>query len=236
MVHGEGGVDRFIHGGHAPGPLGRFRFVEGNAGIADLLLRANEALAHGRRGDQKSARDTRRIEPENGLQHERRTNRFIDGRVCAHQQQAEAQVALLGGLLRQFDQRLLERDENARIRRHGAVACALPALVLRHGQQPRLGRGGNARRGPPRERLGKRIAECIFRRRDIAEAYGQRSNEPPIRFACNASGRRGRILGHVHQFNFAAGEGEPGALRRFRGSHKAPSRPNEARYRGRARR
>jgi hypothetical protein len=63
----EGGVDGVEHGVEPAGKLGALRHGEWNPGLADLVLRAHEPLAHCRRRGEERRGDGLGVQPEHDL-------------------------------------------------------------------------------------------------------------------------------------------------------------------------
>ncbi len=87
-----GAVDRVEHGFQPLRQLARLGHLEGDAGLANLGLRAHQALSHGRRRNEKRLADLGRIEAEHRLQHERRVHVGVDRRVRAHEEHLQSLV------------------------------------------------------------------------------------------------------------------------------------------------
>jgi len=102
-IDGVGAVHRFQQRRKSLGEPFPFGYHEGYARIADALLRAHQALRHGRWFHGERHRDGRRIDTEHHLQHQRRSDRFRDGRVRADHHQREPAIGKVGGGVVEFD-------------------------------------------------------------------------------------------------------------------------------------
>ena len=86
------GVDRVQHRLEPPWQLAGLGDGKRDPGIADLGLGADQPLAHGRRRDQKGRGDPGGVEPQHGLQHQRRPRRRVDRGMGADEQELEPLV------------------------------------------------------------------------------------------------------------------------------------------------
>ena len=88
----KSGVDRLKRD---PKPLRQILALgdlERHSSEADFRLGAGQPLAHGRGRDQEGRRDRRRVEAKDRLQHQRRTDGFLNRRMCAGEHQSETAV------------------------------------------------------------------------------------------------------------------------------------------------
>ena len=96
---GEGGVDRVEHRVEPVAAAPRAPGIRnGMPACADLVLGADQPLAHRRRRHEERRGDRRRVEPEHDLQHQRRANAGIDRRMRAGEHQREPAIRNLGVL------------------------------------------------------------------------------------------------------------------------------------------
>ena len=85
-------IDRFENRIDARGQIVFMRQFERDARVADLGLRTRQTLAHRLWLDEERGCDTRRVEPEHGLQHQRRSRRGVDRGMRANEEQLQALV------------------------------------------------------------------------------------------------------------------------------------------------
>jgi hypothetical protein len=96
----EDEVDHGEHRAQARREVARVRHPVRDPGVADLALRARQALAHRRLGHAERARDVGRPEPAEQPQRERHLRRRAEGRVAAGEDQPQPLVADHAGVLR----------------------------------------------------------------------------------------------------------------------------------------
>src|SRR5215475_15523018 len=68
------------------------RHTKWNSGFADLILGPNESLAHGRRRREERRSYHLRVQPDHYLQHQRRANSGLNGRMRACEQDRKTAV------------------------------------------------------------------------------------------------------------------------------------------------
>jgi hypothetical protein len=123
--------------------------------------------------------------PEHGLQHQRRAGRRVDGRVRAHEEQAQPLVGHGGA----FGARGLvhfagQQQQGLRgLVLHAGVAPGVQLAVPRHAQQPRIGLRGNAVGRPAFERAREGVGERVFGGGDVVRARRQNRQQPAVRLA-----------------------------------------------------
>ncbi len=161
-----------------PRELAALGHVERNAGLADLVLGAHQTLRHRRRRDQEGRADGGGVEPEDGLENERRADGGIDRGMRAGEHQGQTLVG----------HRRLARGGGFDLVRHqlemiGGLHATAPApagvdlLPPRHGQEPRFGSIGDALVGPLGERRREGFRERVLRAGDVARASRQQGDE-----------------------------------------------------------
>mmetsp|Transcript_10615 Transcript_10615/g.43447 ORF Transcript_10615/g.43447 Transcript_10615/m.43447 type:complete len:336 (-) Transcript_10615:900-1907(-) len=198
---GVGGVDGRQHGAQAFAKRLRIGQLQSDAGLADLGLGTDQALAHRGGCDQKGIGDGRSVETQHGLQHQRCAGGRVDGRVGAGEHQRQAAVRQREGV-----GLVLQRRQPFQPGR-GFVAAAPPAqcidgLATRDGQQPGLGVGGHAVQRPTGQRGFKGVGQRVFGAGHIAGACRQVGHQPPIaapRRLLGGHGRRGAAGVHIGQ-------------------------------------
>ncbi len=241
------GVDRFEHVGDTLRPFGGLGHREADRRAADLVLGADETLRQRRRRDQERRRDARRVEPQHGLQHERGSRRASTA-GCAHTNISfsrssgnAASPAALG---------CAEDDLQGRHRSRfdAPVPPGVGEPAARGGQQPRLGRIGDAVDRPATQRRGECVAERVLGRGDVVRARGEERDEAPVggaRRGCGGSRggivRRDRHARRSRRARRRRGRplkpaSSPGAPRRRPWRRTARVPPMSERCRGRARR
>ena len=95
-----GGVDGVEHRFEPLGQVFGFGDGEGDAGVLDAGLGADQALAHGRGRDEEGGGDVLGGHAEDGLEDQRRAHAALDGGVGAGEHQREAAVGDGVGRLR----------------------------------------------------------------------------------------------------------------------------------------
>ena len=159
--------------------------------MPDFFFGAHEPLAHGGRRREKRGSNGGCIEPEHHLQHQRRTNAGVDGRMRAGEHQRET-------LIRNF--RLLRRSlqtfrqDPQLLARHFVPAPPsdhIDHLSPRYGQQPRFRVRRAAVARPIRKSRGERLGERIFGGGHIPSACREKGDELAVamarrRFRCLA--------------------------------------------------
>src|SRR5215470_3634694 len=93
-----------------------------NTRIADLGFHTDEALPNGGRRHEESLRDPRRVEPEHGLEHERRASGLVDRGVSTDEEQRETGIGK-DGVHRGFLFRTLEHIRSAAAPVSSTFAC-----------------------------------------------------------------------------------------------------------------
>ena len=138
---------------HCDGALGeqvrRWHAVR-DAGVADLVLGAHEALGHRRLGHQKGAGDLGRRESDHGTQRQRDLRVEREGRMAAGEH--EAQEVVVGPARLPSSSSIGSGSSPASMRATswsfvspGRVATQrVDRLVARHGREPRTGTARNA--------------------------------------------------------------------------------------------
>lgn len=186
-------IDRLQHRAQARRPLGRTRDLERNAGVADLLLGAAQALADRRRPGEIGRRDARRVEAEHDLQHQRRPHRRIERRMGADEQQFQT---LVGKLVRQLVgfRRLAVGDED-RLGEppHAALARGVDQPAPRGRQQPGFRLLRHAFFGPGLQRGAQRIGQRILGAGEVLRVGGEKRQQAQARTAHDGVERRRRI-------------------------------------------
>ena len=145
----EDEVDR---GEHEPEPFGQQvlgRHAQGDAGIADLPLGANEPLRECRLGDEEGAGDLRRLEPADEAQRQRHLCLRRKRRVAAGEDQLEPFVGKHGLLVAR--ELLGTREQLGLARERLLAADPVDGRVSRRRHDPRAGIG---RSSLPRPSLG----------------------------------------------------------------------------------
>ena len=192
---GEAGVDRGQHGVEPSGQFAGVRDAQGNAGPADLVLRADQALGHGGGRGQEGSGDPRGVQAEDGLQHQRRADRGIDGGMGAGEHQAEAVVrdrVIRGRGVGEF---LGEQPDVL----GGGIAVA-PAAggvdqpAAGDGHQPGLRVAGHAACGPVGEGGGEGVGQRVLGRGNVAGARGEEGDQPAVAAAGGEFGCPAGIL------------------------------------------
>jgi hypothetical protein len=203
---GIAGVDGVEHRAQARRQVGQRRHRKRDAGLADARLGPHQALAHGGRRHQKGRADGRRVQAQQRLQHQRRAQRRVDGRVGAGEHQRQPAVGDLvalaghvGGRLRPLAQQL-QRVGRRRVRLAGAGGVDQP--VARGGQQPGLGVGRHALGRPGGQGGGEGIGQRVFGRRHVARARRQQRHQLAVAAARHRLGGGGR--NHISQIGLTS--------------------------------
>src|SRR5262245_13419335 len=145
--------------------MGQFTFVrnlESKTTQTDLRLGTHQALTHSGWRDEECPRDSRGVQTENGLEHERRVNGWIDGRMSAHEQQLEPLVGKRRGV-RSFGCVRLEKSKSRlACCDHLPMTNVIDQCVARGCQQPgaRVLRQTVPR--PPRQGSAQGLAEGVL--------------------------------------------------------------------------
>ena len=181
---GEHGIDRIEHGVE---PLRQFvalRHPERNPRRADLAFCPHQALAHGRRRHQERGRNRRSVEPEHGLQNQRRARRFLDRGMRAGEHEAQPVVGnvragrvALAHFVRQNVQHV------ARVSMGAAAPRLVDGFAPRHCKQPRLRGAGHALRLPHRQRGGEGLGQRVLCPRHVAGAGREIGDQPAVTVA-----------------------------------------------------
>ena len=163
-----------------------------------LAFAAAQPLTHrGRRG-QEGARDRRRVEAEDDLQHERRVHAAIDVGVRADEQQLQPLVGKPAPLVHRRPVRVPHQQPDGRLRigAHAFVPRPIDQPPPRRRQQPRFGLGGHAVARPGPERRQEGVRQRILRRRDVARARREVGHQPPVRLARDVLDDAARVVSH----------------------------------------
>ncbi|NRP86713.1 hypothetical protein GFPCMMHI_02621 [Ensifer adhaerens] len=174
-----GGIDRREHAFQSIWQQGSVRNDKRDIGVADLDLRPHQPLAHGLRRDEESLGDGCGIDGKHGLQHQRRMSGSIQSRMGADEEELQSlirkyRIVGIHALLR-----LVEGHHGPLTGGGLDVLVPDPAkqVTLRGNQQPCFGIVGDAAFRPGSQRCRDRVGQGIFRRRHIAEARGEESNQ-----------------------------------------------------------
>src|SRR5262249_61022212 len=102
----------------------------------DLRPGTHQALTHSGWRDEERPRDPRGVQTQNGLEHERRVNGWIDRRMSAHEQQLEPLVGKRRGLWRLGRVRLEKSKSRLACCDHLPMTNVIDQCVARGCQQP----------------------------------------------------------------------------------------------------
>ncbi len=171
------GVDRLQHGIKSRGELVALRHAERNPGLPDPVLRAHQALAHGRWGDQERRGDRRGVEAEHRLQHQRRAHAGVDRRMRAGEHQPQALVGNPGLCACIVDPVRQQRQRRFRLLPHAPAPRGIDELAPGHRQQPGFGHTRDPAARPIGERLHESLGQRVLRPRDVARARSEKGDQ-----------------------------------------------------------
>ena len=175
---GEDGVEHREDFAEALGELLALGHAERNPGIADAVLRAHQALAHGGGRDQECGADRRGVEAEHRLQDERRAHAGVDRRMRAREHEPQALVRNKRITVRRLGELLgKQRERRRRLFAGPSAARRIDQLSACHGEEPSLGRARDALHRPFGERAGECLGERVLCAGDIARARGEEGHE-----------------------------------------------------------
>jgi hypothetical protein len=156
------------------------RDAEGDAGVADLPLRAHEPLRHRRLRHEERPRDLARLEPAERAQRERDLRVDRKRGMAAGEDEAQALVGD-GGVVHRLRVR---RGEQLRLLPQRAVAAdPVDRAVARDGDEPAGRIGGHAVPGPPLEGDGDGLLKGVLGEVEVAEDADQGREDAPVLLA-----------------------------------------------------
>ena len=167
------------HGIEALGQLLLFGDAEGDAGVPDAGLGADEPLAHRRGRDEEGGRDVDGRHAKDGLQDQRGAHAALDGGMGAGEHQREAAVRDFGRGSGGGD---LVGDELHVFLPGPAghpAAGGVGLAAAGDGQQPGIGIVGHAVGGPHAQSRREGFSQCILGARDVARAGGEEGTSRP---------------------------------------------------------
>ena len=170
---------------------------EGNAGLLDLALGPDQALAHGRRRHQKGRRDGAGIETQHRLEHEGRVHLRRKRRVGAGEHEAQAIVGNRGGFAGGAELLGQQQQGLRRLAPRPAPARRVDQAAPRDRQQPGFGRARHALLRPGRKRAGEGVGQRVLRPGQIARARGEEGEELAVALARGQLDRPARILARL---------------------------------------
>ncbi len=176
------GEDEVQHVGHRGHPCRHLRHGRHGEGIGHLLqsdLGADDALRHGRLGDEERAGDLRRGETGNGTQGECHLRRPAQRRVAAQQHHRERVVAIDGRILGAHRAQIVRRSVSG----HALLAPGAGAVgaqpvdepARRHPNQPGLRIVGRSLGGPLASGGDERLLQRVLREVESAVAAHERT-------------------------------------------------------------
>ena len=160
-----------------PASSSRSRDAERDAGLPDLVLGADEPLAHGRRRDEERRGDRLRIQPQHHLQHQRRADADLDGRMRAGEHQRETMVGNFASAVAASN--CSARSCNCAVRASPLLRRRADIDHLSAGDrhQPRFRVRRTAIQRPIRQRRSERLRQRILGLRHIARAGREKGDE-----------------------------------------------------------
>ena len=173
---GEGGVNGIKHLGQTFGQIGGFGQGKAQTRVANAGLGADKALRHGGGFGEEGAGDARRIKAEDGLQHQGRAGRRVDGGMGADKHEAKAFV----GERCVFGQEEVQEKVGFGFLAVGSGACGVLLPVARGGEKPCVGIGRDAVARPMIQRRKKGVRQRILGGCDIAVGCRKDRDEPAI--------------------------------------------------------
>ena len=178
----EDQVDDGEHAVHALAEVLRRRDPVGDLGRADLLLRAGDALRHRRLGDEEGLRDLGHGEAAEQAQGQRHPRLGCERGVAAGEDQPQPVVLdhagrLVGCVVGHHECRLVLGVAV------GLAADPVDRAVARGRGQPAAGVGRYAVAGPALDGGQQRLAGRLLGDVDVAEAAGQRGDDPAVLLA-----------------------------------------------------
>ena len=163
-----------------PGSSSRSGNSKRNAGLPDLVFGPHQPLAHCRRRHQERGGDPLRIQSQQHLQHQRRTNAALDGRMRAGEHQREPAVRDLRPPPARVQP--LRKICSCAAAASPSRACRAASIVFRRATVSshafRVRR--TAVHGPIRQRRSERLRQGILRGRHIPRARRQKGDQPAV--------------------------------------------------------
>ncbi len=154
------------------------RNTQRDPGLPDLVLGADQALAHGGRRDQKGRGNHHRVQTQQHLQNERRPHARLDRRMGAREHQSQAVVWNLGRVRGRIQYEPLQLL--ARALAGLPAADAVNQLAPRHCQQPAFRIVGAPAAGPVGQGGRKCLCQSVLGRSDIVSARREKGDELAI--------------------------------------------------------
>ena len=166
---------------HRPQParqLGVARHAVRDLGVADLLLRAHEALGHRRLGNEERPGDVRRLEPAEQPQRERDLRARGERRVTAGEDEAEPVVFHVAHRLGRLVAFVEQRGLGVAVMAGCLTAQAVDGAVAGGGGDPAARVRRQPGRRPPLARNQERLLDHLFGDVDVAEETDQGGDDP----------------------------------------------------------
>jgi hypothetical protein len=165
-----------------------------NVRVANLLLRANQALRQRRLGRQKRPCDFRSCQSAERPQRQRHLRLAIQRGMATGENQAQPIVRISGRHLFRREVFFACIPFNFILERVLLFGLRVPPPrkinkpPVRHRRNPRAGLFGNAPLGPVGQRRGKRLLHRFFGQIERSRNSNERSNNPPALFAKHVLG------------------------------------------------
>ena len=166
------------HGGEAVGEQMRRRHTEGDSGVPDLVLRADEPFGHGLLGDEESAGDLLGAQATERSQ--RKRNLRIERERGVATREHELEPLIRNRRIVHFVLHGLGHVEQMNLRGEGAIATdAVDGAVASGGHEPSTRIVGRAFSGPTLGGGRERLLRGFLGELEVVEKTDQRSEDAP---------------------------------------------------------